>query len=58
MIKLLKDIWAGPFSVKLSLVFVLFVLFCMILVAPGPWLFLFAIMYSLFRIFTWIVENE
>jgi len=58
MIKLIKDIWAGPFSVKLSLVFLLVVATLLILSAPGHWLFLIALMYALFRIFTWIVEHE
>ena len=53
-----KKLWVAPFGVKLSFAFLAFVAFCVLLVSPGRMLFTAALVYSVFKILDWIVENE
>lgn len=58
MSKFFKDLWTAPFGVKVSFAFLAFVAFCMLLVEPGRILFTAALIYAVFKILDWIIENE
>jgi hypothetical protein len=58
MIDLFKKIWAGPFAVKASLVFLLLVVLVMLLGNPGMMIFTIALVYSVFSIFDWLAKDE
>jgi hypothetical protein len=58
MIDLIKKVWAGPFAVKASLVFLLFVVLIMLLGNPGMVIFTFALVYSVFSIVNWLDKED
>ncbi len=49
---------SAPFSVKLSFVFLAFVVLCVALVSPGQVLFTGALIYSIYKILDWFADNE
>ena len=51
-------LWGAPFPVKLSFAFLAFVLFCILLVSPGRVLFTIALIYSVYRVLDWFIDNE
>lgn len=58
MTEFFKKLKTAPLGVKLSFAFVAFVAFCILLVDPGRILFTLALIYSVFRILDWYVDNE
>ena len=58
MIDLIKKIWAGPFIVKSSLVFLLFVVLIMILGNPGMMMFTIALVFAVYNIMEWLFKDE
>ena len=58
MINFIKQIWSGPASVKLSLVFVLFVLAMIIIAKPGATIFSLLLLTAVFRIAQWLDETD
>jgi len=58
MIDTIKKIWAGPFQVKISLVFIFSVILVFLLAAPGQMLFLLGLMYSVYQIANWMDKDE
>jgi hypothetical protein len=58
MINLIKKIWAGPFAVKASLVFLLLVVLITLLGNPGIMIFTIALVYSVFSIIDWISKED
>lgn len=58
MFDLIKKIWAGPFPVKVSLGFLVFVVFCIVLTNPGPILVFLGILYAIYKIIHWLEYGE
>jgi ABC-type bacteriocin/lantibiotic exporter with double-glycine peptidase domain len=58
MIEFIKKVWAGPFSVKVSLIFVLFVVLVMFLGNPGLMLFSVCFFFAMSQIFNWLFKDE
>jgi L-asparagine transporter-like permease len=58
MIEFIKKVWAGPFSVKVSLVFLLCVVLIMLLGNPGMMIFTIALVYSVFSIAEWLAKED
>ncbi len=58
MIDLFKKVWAGPFIVKSSLVFLLFVLFIMLLGNPGMMMFTIAVGFAVYNIIEWLTKED
>lgn len=58
MFDLIKKIWAGPFGVKVSFAFLIFVIFCIVLVNPGPILFFTAVLYAVYKVVHWLEYGE
>lgn len=58
MIDLFKKIWAGPFVVKSSLVFLLFVLLVFFLAAPGQTMLLFSLVFAVYNIIEWVAKED
>ena len=58
MIDLIKKIWAGPFTVKSSLVFLLFVALIMLVGNPGMMIFTITLVYAVFNIVEWLAKED
>ncbi len=58
MIDLIKKIWAGPFAVKSSLVFLLFVVFVMLLGNPGMMIFTVTLVFAVYNIIEWLAKED
>jgi hypothetical protein len=58
MINFIKKIWEGPISVKLSLIFILFVIGCLALITPGQVLFVCLVFGSVMNIVVWLDKDE
>lgn len=58
MIDILKRIWAGPWSVKISFLFLAFVVLCVLLVDPGRVIFFALLFGAVIRIVDWLSDDE
>ncbi len=58
MIDFIKKIWAGPFTVKTSFLFLLFVIIVMVLANPGKMIFAFGLLFAIFNILEWLYKED
>lgn len=58
MINFIKRIWSGPISVKISLLFLIFVLLMIFIASPGPLIFLILITVATIKIIKFLDEHD
>ena len=58
MIDLFKKIWAGPFTVKSSFLFLLFIVLVFLLAAPGQTMLLFSLVLAVYNIIEWLAKDD
>ena len=58
MVNLIKKIWAGPFIVKSSLLFLAFMALIYLVVMPGPVIVWFTIMLAVYNIVEWLSNQN
>lgn len=58
MIKLLKHIWAGPWTVKASFLFLAFIFLVLLIADPGRVIFTTLFVATVLRLVSWIFDEE
>lgn len=58
MIDFIKKLWSGPIGVKLSLLFLIFVLIMVFIASPGPMIFLILTSIAAIKIIKFLDEDS
>lgn len=58
MINFIKRVWSGPISVKISLLFLIFVVLMVLIASPGPLIFLILISLAVIKIVNYLDDGD